>query len=92
MRFYLIESGELSVTVDGREVRRQGPSDGLGEIALLRDVPRTATVQALEDSRLWALEREDFLEAIGAHARGAAEAERVVAGRLAHARPGMASI
>lgn len=92
LRFYLIESGELSVTVDGREVRRQGPSDGLGEIALLRDVPRTATVQALEDSRLWALEREDFLEAIGAHARGAAEAERVVAGRLAHARPGMASI
>jgi MFS family permease len=92
LHLYLIESGQLSVTVDGREVRRQGPGEGLGEIALLRDVPRTATAEALEDSHLWALGREDFLEAIGAHARGAAEAERVVAGRLAHARPGMASI
>ncbi len=63
-RFYLIESGIAEVTRGGVEVNRLGPGDAFGEIALLRDVPRQATVRAVEDLTLYALEREVFLGAV----------------------------
>jgi hypothetical protein len=63
-RFFVIDVGEAVVTVGGREIARPGPGGDVGEIALLRDVPRTATVTALTDLRLLALEREDFLSAV----------------------------
>ena len=47
-RYYAIESGRVEVLVDERPVRVQGAGDGFGEIALLRELPRTATVRALE--------------------------------------------
>ncbi len=47
-RYYAIESGRVEVFVDERAVRVQGAGDGFGEIALLRELPRTATVRALE--------------------------------------------
>ena len=60
-RFYVIESGEVEVTQDGRVLRREGVGDVFGEIGLLRDVPRTATVTAVDDVELLTLSREEFL-------------------------------
>jgi hypothetical protein len=64
-RFYLIESGRLDAVRGDTLLTEMGRGDCFGEIALLRDVPRTATVVALENSTLQALERDDFLTALG---------------------------
>jgi MFS family permease len=63
-RFYLIDRGELEVSTAGDPIRRLGPGAGFGEIALLHDVRRTATVAATEDCLLYALAREPFLDAL----------------------------
>ena len=71
-RFYVIESGRVEVTQNGSVLRHEGPGEFFGEIGLLRDVPRTATVTATEDTELLTLVREDFLDAV----RGTDEALR----------------
>ena len=68
-RFFVIGSGRVDVTMAGRHVRELGPGGWFGEIALLRDVPRTATVTASEDTVLWALERDSFLASVAAAPR-----------------------
>lgn len=90
-RFYAIESGDLDAAVDGRTVRTLGPGDHFGEIALLRDVPRTATVTARTDADLYALERDEFIAAVTGHAPSAEAADAVIAQRLATARTGLAA-
>ena len=72
-RYYMIGQGTVEVTSQGAVVNHLGPGDGFGEIALLRDVPRQATVRALEDVTLYALERDDFLRAVN----GDGEANRL---------------
>ncbi|MBD0328916.1 MAG: MFS transporter [Thermoleophilia bacterium] len=86
-RFYVLASGELEVEAEaqGRRTRLDRPGDYLGEIALLRSIPRTATVTALTDARLYALEREDFLAAVTGHSAVSAAADAVVERRLARA-------
>jgi MFS family permease len=81
-RFFVVAEGELGVEADGRELRRLGRGEGFGELALLRDVPRTATVTALDDTRLFALDKATFLAGVGSHSRAAGEAERLVRERL----------
>jgi MFS family permease len=81
-RFYVIRSGRAVVEVDGAEAGALGPGDFFGEIALLRDVPRTATVRALEALDVYALERDDFLAAVTGHAPSRAAADSIVAARL----------
>jgi predicted MFS family arabinose efflux permease len=80
--FYLIASGEVEVTAAGRRLATLGPGDSLGEIALLRDVPRTATGTAQADSELYALDREEFVGAVSGHAQSARTADAVVGTRL----------
>lgn len=63
-RFYLIRHGTVSVTKRDRWVAELGPGDYFGEIALLRDLPRTATVTAVDDVDLLALERDEFLSGV----------------------------
>jgi MFS family permease len=86
-RFYVVAEGELDVGVDGRPAGLLGPGDSFGEIALLRDVPRTATVSARSGAKLYALEREAFLEAVTANPPSARVADAVVGARLSAARP-----
>jgi CRP-like cAMP-binding protein len=76
-RFYVVEKGQVSIL--GRTF---GPGAGFGEIALLRDVPRTATAMAVTDVELVALEREPFVAAVTGHAPSAAAADTLVAARL----------
>jgi MFS family permease len=82
-RFYLVETGLLSVTQHGRTLREEGPGEYVGEIGLLRDVPRTATVSAVEDTVLLALAREDFLGAVSGDAESRRVADKVIGMRLA---------
>ena len=86
-RFYVVASGRFDVDVDGRAAKPLGPGDYFGEIALLRDVARTGTVVAREDSELLALERDDFIGAVTGHAPSAAAAETVIGTRLGALRP-----
>jgi MFS family permease len=80
-RFYVVADGRFEVATDGmRTTSRRG--DFFGEIALLRDVPRTATVKATEASRLYALERDDFLAAVTGHSAVQSAGAAVVAERL----------
>lgn len=77
-RFYLIESGQVEVFENGVFRRNEGPGESFGEIALLHDVPRTATVRTTEKTRLLALERERFLGAVTGHRRSRQLAHGVV--------------
>ena len=80
--FYAIASGRAAVERDDGTTRELEPGDFFGEIALLRDVRRTATVRATEPLRLYALERDEFLTAVTGHAPTAATAESIVMTRL----------
>jgi len=65
-QFYVVDNGELDVEIEGRH-KKIHTGSYFGEIALLRDVPRTATVTASTASRLYALHRNDFLAAVTGH-------------------------
>ena len=82
-RFYVIAEGEVDVTEGGRFRRTEPAGDCFGEIALLREVPRTATVIARTDVDLLALEREEFLAAITGDRRALAAGQDLVEARLA---------
>jgi hypothetical protein len=63
-RYFLLERGRVIVSQGGMPMREQGPGESVGEIALLRDIPRTASVRALEPVETLTLSRDDFLSTL----------------------------
>jgi hypothetical protein len=85
--FHVIASGSASVTVRGTPRPPLGPGDCFGEIALLRDIPRTATIIAAEELHTLALRGEQFLAAVTSSSRSGVAAESLVAQRLGEDPP-----
>jgi MFS family permease len=81
-RYYAIAEGRVSVQRGGRDLGFRSRGDGVGEIALLRSVPRTATITAVGSVALYALDRDDFLEAVAHHSPTARVASAVADERL----------
>ena len=87
--YYVLESGEMAISQAGRHLRNTTDrGEGFGEIALLLDVPRTATVTAVRSSVLLMLGRADFLEAVTGHPQAHDAAARRLAAERSGAGPG----
>jgi MFS family permease len=84
--YFAIAAGELDAVQDGRFLGRYGRGDGVGEIALLRAVPRTATVTAHTPATVYQLDRDLFLTAVLGHGPTQRQAEGIAAARLATGR------
>jgi len=82
-RFYIVAEGTVEVSEYDRPIAELGAGGYFGEIALIRDVARTATVTTKTQTVLYALDRDDFLAAVTSHAPSAEAAEEVVSSRLA---------
>jgi MFS family permease len=81
-RFYVIEDGEADVVGDGRLIRTLRPGDGFGEIAVLRNRMRTATVRARTALRLHTLDPRRFRSTVGGYESSEREADALVLDRL----------
>lgn len=81
--FFVIAEGDVDVFEDDVHRRIEGPGEHFGEIALLRNVPRTATVRARSDVDLLVLDRPEFLAAVG-YARARRTLDDVASARLGH--------
>lgn len=93
-RFYVADAGTFEIEVDGRRVAERGEGDFFGEIALLHDVPRTATVRAATEGVVWALDQEEFLATVTGLPQAERAAEGISAERLresGYVMPGDAS-
>jgi MFS family permease len=82
-RFFVIESGSVSVSHGENLIRHEAAGDFFGEIGLLRDVPRTATITADTDTVLQVLDRDDFLAAVTGQTEARMAADAVVSRRIA---------
>jgi MFS family permease len=82
-RFYVVADGVLDVSCERGAFPSVSAGDAFGEIALLQDVPRTATVTARDDCLLYALDRESFLCAVSSHPSAANAAQALATTRLA---------
>jgi MFS family permease len=77
-RYYAIADGEVQIRRGGVDVSRRARGDGIGEIALLHNVPRTADVIALVPTRLFVLDRTAFVVALTGHGPARVEADRII--------------
>jgi hypothetical protein len=80
--FYLIAEGRARASSGGRQLSEMGTGDSFGEIALLRRIPRTATVTAISRLQVWILDREEFLAAVTGSPESVESADAVVSARL----------
>jgi hypothetical protein len=81
-RYYAVADGELAVSRHGRRLRTLSRADGFGEIALIREVPRTATVTAQSDTLLYVLEKDPFVLSVTGHASTASAATSIITDHL----------
>jgi CRP/FNR family cyclic AMP-dependent transcriptional regulator len=65
--FFIIDSGEAKVTIGGEERRRLGPGDYFGEVALLNESPRTATITAETELRCYGMTSWEFRPLVETH-------------------------
>ena len=86
--YHAIAAGELDVRQDGHFLRRCGRGEGAGEIALLRAIPRTASVIAHTPATVYRLNREAFLTTVLGHAATQRRADQIASARLATERSG----
>lgn len=81
-RFYIVDAGSFEILHDGTRIDTTGAGGYFGEIALLHDVPRTATVRAIADGAVWALDQEEFLATVTGLPQAAKAARDISAERL----------
>ena len=62
--YYIVTAGRCEIDVNGKKVLDVSPGMGFGELALLYDSPRAATVKALTDTRTWAIDRKTFKQVV----------------------------
>lgn len=83
-KFFIVIEGEVEVTREGEAQgsTRHGPGDMIGEVAILRDTPRAATITATQPTTLFALERDTFRDLVAEALGTTGEFERVIQARL----------
>ncbi len=81
-RYYAVADGELQISRGGQVQRTVSHGDGFGEIALIRDVPRQATVVAVGDALLYSLEKDLFVATVTGHAAASSAARSVITQHL----------
>ena len=87
-RYYAVADGRFDITRGGRFLGTVERGDGFGEIALVRDVPRQATVTAATDALVFSLDKANFIQTLSGHASAASAVSEVVDGHLAGGRTG----
>jgi MFS family permease len=85
--WFAMLDGTVAVSVDGREVRTQGAGESFGEIGVIHEVPRTATVVAVTDADLVAIDGQAFRDVLSGDGAGRDSALALASTRLAHAQP-----
>ena len=80
--YYILTAGSASVRRDGMEISQVHAGEGCGEIALLRDVPRTASVIAEGTVGTYRLDRAAFIAAVTGTSASRAAADRLIADRI----------
>lgn len=91
-RFYVIATGEAEVLGDGRRIGTLGGHDSFGEIALLRDLPRTSEVRASTALDLYALDRDALVPAVNGYRAATTEADEAIGRMLATFHPAGAAL
>lgn len=81
---FVVKHGEVGVSIQGRQIEILGPGAIVGEMGLIDDRPRSATVTAHTDCELVPLTREDFLQLVSQTPEFALEVMRILVTRLRH--------
>ncbi|HEY1762751.1 MAG TPA: MFS transporter [Acidimicrobiales bacterium] len=76
--YYAVADGELLVTRRGQRVQSLTRGGGFGELALIRDVPRQATVTAKTDVLMYRIDKASFVETLTRHAVAASAAREII--------------